>query len=60
MEEIKKPICCFCGKECEDEFGNNPYPADLNENARCCNECNSTIVIPERIRKMQENKKEGE
>ena len=50
MEENKKPICCFCDKECEDEFGNNPYPANIEEDARCCNEFNTTIVIPERIK----------
>lgn len=60
MEENKKPICCFCGKECEDEFGNNPYPANTEEDARCCNDCNTTIVIPERIKKISDNKKKGE
>lgn len=56
----KNPICCFCGKECENKYGNNPYPANKNESARCCNVCNDTIVIPVRINeaiKRRENEK---
>ena len=41
-------ICCFCGKECEG-WGNNPAPANNEPNARCCDDCNSTIVIPKRL-----------
>lgn len=61
-EENKNPICCFCGNHCEDEFGNNPYPANNEEDARCCNDCNETVVIPARINALVENKykKEGE
>ena len=40
--------CCFCGKPYSD-YGNNPAPVDMRENARCCNECNANIVIPARI-----------
>ena len=45
---MKKPICCICGKECENEWGNNPYPLVKDENARCCDECNM-LVIAERL-----------
>ena len=54
--------CCFCGKplwnrhhiELNDEmkakyFGNNPYPVNTDENARCCDDCNCDIVIPKRL-----------
>ena len=42
--------CCICGKQCENEWGNNPYPVNKNEGARCCNECNDKFVIPARIK----------
>lgn len=42
-----KMICCICGKEFEG-YGNNPYP--IKNEGRCCEECNSQIVIPERLR----------
>lgn len=48
-----KLICCLCGKECEDKFGNNPAPLmENNENNRCCNVCNDSKVIPARIANM--------
>lgn len=56
-EEKKNPICCICGNECENEFGNNPWPVNNDEDARCCNVCNDTVVVPERIATLI-NKKE--
>ena len=47
----KKYVCCLCGKEFEG-FGNNPWPIDISPESRCCDECNDTKVIPERIRQM--------
>lgn len=44
-------ICCICGKKFTG-WGNNPYPVVKDENARCCDECNSTVVIPTRIEQM--------
>ena len=41
--------CCICGKECENEFGNNPWPISNNEEDRCCNECNDTWVLYARL-----------
>lgn len=42
--------CCLCGKHIgwdeEGIYGNNPYP--LKEKGQCCDECNSTKVIPAR------------
>ena len=45
----ENPICCICGSKCENEWGNNPWPINTNEDARCCDICNETIVIPQRI-----------
>lgn len=53
-KELKK--CVLCGKEFKG-WGNNPYP--LHEEGECCDECNTTKVIPARILKMYENKKEN-
>lgn len=57
MEE--KYVCCICGKEVEG-FGNNPYPVNKEEDARCCDVCNATVVIPARIEASNEDKKEEE
>lgn len=38
--------CCICGKKFV-EFGNNPYP--VKSEGRCCDECNTTYVIPARL-----------
>lgn len=39
--------CSICGKPIEG-YGNNPIP--VKPDGRCCDECNSTLVIPARIR----------
>ena len=41
--------CAICGKEIENKFGNNPWPVRTDEDARCCDECNTSFVIPSRI-----------
>lgn len=46
MEE--KHICCICGQEFTG-YGNNPYPVNSDEDARCCDDCNDTVVIPARL-----------
>lgn len=48
-KEIKKPICCLCGRECENEWGNSPWPLSKNDNDRCCDLCNFTQVLPVRM-----------
>ena len=51
--------CCLCGKELTD-YGNNPWPLKTNDDDRCCDECNSSKVIPARIAQMRSNgKKRG-
>ena len=54
-EYIKKnkKICCICGLPFTG-FGNNPYP--VKEDGRCCDFCNSSVVIPERIKQWTSNK----
>ena len=47
----KKWICCICGAECTG-WGNNPYPVVNDEDARCCDGCNGTVVLPARITAM--------
>lgn len=40
--------CCICHKDFEG-YGNNPYPYVKQKDARCCNNCNNTYVIPLRM-----------
>ena len=40
--------CCLCGKKFSG-FGNNPWPIDMRTDARCCDECNLSKVIPARL-----------
>ena len=47
MKQEEKP-CVICGGEIVDDWGHNPQP--IKEEGRCCDTCNFTIVIPERIR----------
>lgn len=54
--EVKKPVCCLCGNECENQFGNNPWPLSKNEEDRCCDICNDTKVIPARLELAKENR----
>ena len=41
--------CSICNNKINDRFGNNAEPVN---NGRCCNDCNSTVVIPARIKEM--------
>lgn len=44
-------VCCICGKKFTG-WGNNPYPVVDDENARCCDDCNNSEVIPARLSKI--------
>ena len=33
--------CVLCGKELENEYGNNPWP--LADHGRCCDDCNDRV-----------------
>lgn len=59
-KSMKNPVCCFCGKECENKYGNNPYPADKDPKHVCCNNCNANTVIPARLAQAVDNKNEKE
>lgn len=41
--------CSLCGNLFHG-LGNSPQPLKENCNDRCCDDCNKTKVIPERIR----------
>lgn len=47
--------CSICGKPYEG-YGNNANPVN---DGRCCNECNTKIVVPRRIQD-HINRKENE
>lgn len=49
-KENEKHICCLCGKEFVG-YGNSAWP--LNDNGRCCDECNTSKVIPARLALMK-------
>lgn len=42
--------CCLCDRT-EEGFGNNPFPmCDVEDyKSRCCDSCNSDIVVPMRF-----------
>lgn len=48
--------CCICGQEFTG-YGNNPYPVSYR--GKCCDECNSTIVIPKRLEQLKYEKELG-
>ncbi len=44
--------CCLCGQKYEG-YGNSAYP--IVENGYCCDVCNKTRVIPERLKRAMHN-----
>ena len=49
-EDLNTFECSIC-KETSVGFGNNPQPVnDLKVSDRCCNDCNLSVVIPERFK----------
>lgn len=54
MSETKKTKCCICGKEITG-YGNDPYP--VKEEGLCCDLCNWTVVLKERKRLSDLNRK---
>ena len=45
--------CSICNNEINDRFGHNAQPIN---NGKCCSDCNSTVVIPARIKEMLNDK----
>lgn len=48
-------ICCFCGAVINGH-GSNPYPECTEADAVCCDECNLQIVVPARIKYIENYK----
>ncbi len=48
---VRPPECVLCGSDCENQWGNNPYPVehDGGDDGVCCDYCNLTQVLPARI-----------
>jgi len=47
---LNRTRCCIC-KEMFSGYGNNPFP--IKNKGRCCDNCDETIVIPKRIRRIR-------
>ena len=43
-------VCCLCGIEIPWRESNNPWPLVDDEDSRCCYYCNSTKVLPARLK----------
>lgn len=56
----EKFVCCLCGKEVINSWGNNPWPLSHDAEERCCDECNATMVIPARLGIIVNNRKSKE
>lgn len=35
--------CCICGKKISG-YGNDPWPLDKREGAKCCDKCNEAVI----------------
>ena len=46
--EQKEKVCCLCGKKFYG-WGNNPWPLNKDEDARCCDDCNNSKVLAARL-----------
>lgn len=53
---LKLKICCIC-KEPYYGMGNNPYP--IKERGRCCDKCDAEVVLPERLKGIEEEEKKA-
>ena len=51
--------CCLCGKEIIG-WGNDPWPVVTDEDARCCDECNLSIVLIARLTNLKKGENENE
>lgn len=41
-------VCCICGNAFTG-WGNDPYPVNTDENAKCCDGCDAEFVLPARL-----------
>ena len=49
MSETKIQRCCICNMPIIG-YGNNPAP--VKSEGRCCDDCNTTRVVPARLRQL--------
>ena len=47
--------CCVCGKEFKGH-GNNPWPLVKTEGSRCCDKCNSKVLVARFAETMKQDK----
>ena len=52
MRRLYNEVCKICSKQIKSFF--NEHNAHPVAQGRCCELCNSAVVIPARIKKMQE------
>lgn len=45
--------CCICDAPLARNEFNNPWPWPADENAKCCDLCNNSVVVPARLRRHQ-------
>lgn len=50
IKNVSAYTCCICGESFVG-YGNNPAP--ITSKGRCCNKCNSEVVIPARLLRLQ-------
>ena len=55
-DALKLQTCCICGERYTG-WGNSPWPVNTDENARCCDACNNSVVVPARIAQMYRKEK---
>lgn len=53
---MQKEHCCICNKEIHG-YGNSPYPVNMELNAKCCDTCAATVVIPARLELIERSKR---
>lgn len=49
-DEIK--TCCICGKSFKG-WGNDPWPVVMDDDAKCCDDCDMSVVLSARLAKMK-------
>lgn len=58
MEQQKIKKCCICSRQFVG-WGNNPWPVVKDEDAVCCDDCNSRYVLVARLNQMFGDKENG-
>lgn len=54
--KIHRFTCCICHKEVE-EFGNDPWPVNIDDNAECCDACDMSVVVTARLNDLKRSTK---